>query len=353
MCVFPVRTESPDHGLPVSILYIIGVEGGVCDYTMAGAGASKLCVVARKAHNHQVALLMQKSCCLITKILLEEAKIKELTEELQEKADVTASPRLGTHASSQILLEYLSFLSPLCQFNHSPNPCSWVFPIKHFHSEDPRTSSTKNNLNLNLKLNTFHLTFSLNYSLLINSGSPTFLIHKLYAHCEDRFSPAFDRCAVCRTGQKISIIPPARAALSGRTLYPESVCWAYPFSSCTIVKFILKRFFCILKFYHFFSRWKQSCRLRWTCLLFLCKELSPSCRLWCRGHGASFAFLRTDWGVGFRMAGADVDTDTALTSKGIRGRLFWRHLWGTTAWKHEAAYSRFCVSPQRQFHEAP
>lgn len=220
---------------------------------MAGAGASKLCVVARKARNHQVALLMQKSCCLITKILLEEAKIKELTEELQGRTDVTASPRLGTHASSQILLEYLSFLNPLCQFNHSPNPCSWVFPIKHFHSEDPRTSSTKNNLNLNLKLNTFHLTFSLNYSLLINSGSPTFLIHKLYAHCEDRFSPAFDRCAVCRTGQKVSVIPPVRA-LSGRTLYPKSVCWAYPFSSCTIVKFILKRFFCILKFYHFFFR---------------------------------------------------------------------------------------------------
>lgn len=145
----------------------------------------------------------------------------------------------------------LFFFSPLCQFNHSPNPCGWVFPIKHFHSEDPRMSSTKNNLNLNLKLNTFHLTFSLNYSLLVNSGSPTFLIHKLYAHCEDRFFPACDRCAVCRTGQKASVIPPAHV-LSGRPQYPESVCWVYPFSSCTIVKFILKRFFCVLKFYLFF-----------------------------------------------------------------------------------------------------
>lgn len=80
---------------------------------MAGAGASKLCVVARKARNHQVALLMQKSCCLITKILLEEAKIKELTEEVQGRTDVTASHRLGTHASSQILLEYLSLFLAL------------------------------------------------------------------------------------------------------------------------------------------------------------------------------------------------------------------------------------------------
>lgn len=97
------------------------------------------------------------------------------------------------------------------------------FPIKHFHSEDPRMNSTKHNLSLSLKLNTFHLTFSLNYSWLINSGSLAFLIHKLYAHREDRFSPAFDRHAVCRTGQKVSVIPPARV-LSGRTLYPESVC---------------------------------------------------------------------------------------------------------------------------------
>lgn len=126
------------------------------------------------------------------------------------------------------------------------------FPIKHFHSEDPRTNSSKHNLSLSLKLNTFHLTFSLNYSLLINSGSPTFLIHKLYAPCEDRFFPACDGCAVCRTGQKVSVIPPARA-LSGRTLYPESVCWDHPFSSCTIMKFILKRFFCVLQFYHFFK----------------------------------------------------------------------------------------------------
>lgn len=94
------------------------------------------------------------------------------------------------------------------------------FPRKHFRSEDPRTNSTKHNLSLSLKLNTFHLKFSLNYSLLINSGSPTFLIHKLYAHREDRFFPGCDRHAVCRTGQEVSVIPPARA-LSGRTLYPR------------------------------------------------------------------------------------------------------------------------------------
>lgn len=76
---------------------------------MAGAGASELHTVARKACNHQVALLMQKSWCLIAKILLEKAKVKELTEKFEGRTDVTASPRLGTHASSQILLEYLSF----------------------------------------------------------------------------------------------------------------------------------------------------------------------------------------------------------------------------------------------------
>lgn len=81
MRVFLARIESPDHGPPLSILYVFGVEGGVWDYTMAGAGASELHIVTRKARNHQVALLMQKSWCLIAKMLLKEAKVKELTEE--------------------------------------------------------------------------------------------------------------------------------------------------------------------------------------------------------------------------------------------------------------------------------
>lgn len=72
------------------------------DYTMAGAGASEPHIVARKARNHQVALLVQKSWCLSSK-MLEEARVKELAEELEGRADVTASP------SSQILLKYLFF----------------------------------------------------------------------------------------------------------------------------------------------------------------------------------------------------------------------------------------------------
>lgn len=77
--------------------------------TMAGAGASELHIVVRKAHNHQVALLVQKSWCLSSKMLLEEAKVKKLTKELEGRADVTGLPSWAPTLAHRVYLNISFF----------------------------------------------------------------------------------------------------------------------------------------------------------------------------------------------------------------------------------------------------